>query len=504
MSRACHLLFSIFPNDISWKVAVMHAAHGLHVCFLLGPDSRPPDAVVVPVNLPVRLKQPSHPGEGARLWLSSIWLRRRSARTQHGAAAHASRQDMRAAMRPFVPSIRVCVVQPVLPHYRQAVFNRLGAIEGVSLSIWAGATSPGSPPTANPGSRPAYHFELSPTAAVGPLLWQPAQWRAVRAGAFDVVVLSWNIRYIHLIPALLRARAFGVPVVLWGHGQSPRDTTLRRWVRRRTARLASVSCLYAGIAAARLVAEGAHAAKVIVAPNALDQAPIRGAAEWWTSRPEALEEFRLSNGINSRELVLSVCRLNEGRDLDVLFCAMKSLQQARPKLQAIVIGDGPDRERLEHSVRERGLAGSVRFVGALYEERYLAPWFLSAALVACPGSVGLGILHAFGYALPVVASDDLNRHSPEIEYLVDGVNGLLYRDREPASLASRIVQLLSSPSQAQVLSEGALRTVSEGAGTLDAMVGGLALAIRTAASPKGLSPVVRQATEPPDPPTSQR
>jgi glycosyltransferase involved in cell wall biosynthesis len=73
-----------------------------------------------------------------------------------------------------------------------------------------------------------------------------------------------------------------------------------------------------------------------------------------------------------------------------------------------------------------------------------------------PGLVGLTILEAFAAGLPVVTADFRN-HSPEIEYLVPGVNGVITAaDRE--SYASAVVNLLDDDALRASLREGALAT----------------------------------------------
>ncbi len=63
------------------------------------------------------------------------------------------------------------------------------------------------------------------------------------------------------------------------------------------------------------------------------------------------------------DFVLSVNRLDRAKRIDLLLGAAVS----DPSLEAVIVGDGPDRDRLEALARQRGLDGRVRFAGRVSE-----------------------------------------------------------------------------------------------------------------------------------------
>jgi glycosyltransferase involved in cell wall biosynthesis len=59
-----------------------------------------------------------------------------------------------------------------------------------------------------------------------------------------------------------------------------------------------------------------------------------------------------------------------------------------------------------------------------------------------PGLVGLNVVDGFALGLPTVTTD-IDWHSPEIEYLEDGINGLVvHGDPTPDEYAEAVVNLL--------------------------------------------------------------
>ena len=71
-----------------------------------------------------------------------------------------------------------------------------------------------------------------------------------------------------------------------------------------------------------------------------------------------------------------------------------------------------------------------------------------------PGLVGLAVVDSFAAGCPLVTVD-LDLHSPEIEYLRDGVNGVcLPGGTGPAAYAEAVADLLDDPARLEVLREG--------------------------------------------------
>ena len=121
---------------------------------------------------------------------------------------------------------------------------------------------------------------------------------------------------------------------------------------------------------------------------------------------------------------------------------------------------------------------SVTFTGPIYDEDALAPWAMSAACFVYPAAIGLSIYHAFAYGLPVLTSDDIASHNPEIEALEPGVNGLLVRDGDPTAFADAMERVIGDPDARDRFRKAAHATIHRPGGfTIDTMAQGFADAI---------------------------
>lgn len=380
---------------------------------------------------------------------------------------------------PLPPALRVALCQPLLPAYRVPVFSQLAAHPRVQLTLFAGQAARTS---SLKGAEAPAHLTVRPAPRPGHrgLFVQPQALLGAAAGPFDVLILPWVLREVHLAPALALARARGLAVLLWGHGYSKNEAPLRRRLRNLVGRAAHGLLFYNRLAADLCAAEGFDPQRLFVAPNALDQAPIRAARSAWT--PEALRAFAAAHDLHPPEAgggtLLFSSRLEADKRAERLIDVLAILAPTRPRLRVIFIGDGPQRAALERSAAQRGLAHAVRFVGALYDEAALAPWFLSADLFTYPAAIGLSLLHAFGYGLPALTSDQLFAHNPEIEALRPGYNGLLYREGDPAHFAAQVTHVLDDPALRARLRANAQASIEGPHGyTIERMVAGFVAAI---------------------------
>jgi glycosyltransferase involved in cell wall biosynthesis len=131
----------------------------------------------------------------------------------------------------------------------------------------------------------------------------------------------------------------------------------------------------------------------------------------------------------------------------------------RTRAQLLLVGDGPDRPRVERLARRLGIADRVHVTGFVPHERVPAV-LASADLLVLPSfyeELGTVLVEAMQVGLPTVAS----RVGGIPEVVEDGVTGLLVAPRDPAALATAIDTVLSDPQLARRLGANALARAPE-------------------------------------------
>jgi glycosyltransferase involved in cell wall biosynthesis len=374
------------------------------------------------------------------------------------------------------PAIRCMLQQVALPKYKVPYYLALSRRPGMDLTVVYGTAD--LPNAEVPEGLKVVYRKL--TALPGKLWWDGEYKKLLKRGAYDAISLSWNTRQLALLPSMIKAKRNGIGVVLWGHGYSKNEGAIRSWVRKRIALLADAVVTYTPSVAKRYVEDGMPAEKVYCALNSLDQTEIQAARLRWSDDTDRLEAWKRENAIGDGPVLLFVSRLFEPNRTDLLIEAASKLRQRHPGIIVAIVGKGPDHDRLVRVTNDLGMADHVRFLGAIYSEEHLAPWFLVSKAFCYPRNIGLSILHAMGYGLPVVTCDHIPSHNPEIDALKDGENGLFYRDGDIDHLAQQLDRLCTDAALQRRLSEGALRTATEEF-TIERMADGMENALRYAA-----------------------
>ena len=264
----------------------------------------------------------------------------------------------------------------------------------------------------------------------------------------------------HLAPvAWLAARAAGAPWAVWCHG-------VEVWRPLRPMIGAALRRADLVIAPSRFTAsllERMHRVPsrcLAVVPHALP--PDLPLAETGVAEGAAAGDERLQ--------VLTVARLvpeHAYKGVDTLLAAWPLVLRSVPEAELVVVGDGPDRPRLEREAARLVPDGRVRFAGRL-DDRALAEAYTQAAVFALPARTrighgaagegfGLVFLEAAAAGLPVVAGN--GGAIPEV--VRDGETGLLVDPESPKEVAAAIVRVLRDPDLARRMGEAGRRLVQE-------------------------------------------
>lgn len=140
----------------------------------------------------------------------------------------------------------------------------------------------------------------------------------------------------------------------------------------------------------------------------------------------------------------TVCGLRPVKALDVLLDAAVILVRSVPELRVVIIGDGPDRDRLQRRIADLGLGRTVTLFGDHPEVPRLLRGFDVGVCSSNREGMPLSVLEYMEAKLPVVATNVGG--IPEM--IGDGVEGLLVAPGDPPALANAVAELLRDPERA--------------------------------------------------------
>ena len=160
--------------------------------------------------------------------------------------------------------------------------------------------------------------------------------------------------------------------------------------------------------------------------------------------------------LGDRPVIVCVSRLVPRKGQDVLLRALPAVLRSVPDAALLVVGDGPDRKRLEAIADREGVRAAVRFSGPVAWAD-LPAHYDAGQVFAMPCRTrrrgldveGLGIvyLEASATGLPVVAG----RSGGAPDAVILGETGHLVDGRDVAAVAGSIVALLRDPAAAAAM-----------------------------------------------------
>jgi phosphatidylinositol alpha-1,6-mannosyltransferase len=148
-------------------------------------------------------------------------------------------------------------------------------------------------------------------------------------------------------------------------------------------------------------------------------------------------------GLESNKVIMTVGRLasqERYKGFDEVIEVMPRLLKRFPTLKYLIVGDGPDRPRLEAKTKALGVADRVVYTGRIPESEKVAHYNLADAYVMPSFGEGFGIvlIEAAACGIPVIGS----RADGSREALLNGRLGRLVDPRNPDELVQMVASVL--------------------------------------------------------------
>ena len=173
------------------------------------------------------------------------------------------------------------------------------------------------------------------------------------------------------------------------------------------------------------------------------------------SPEEKASLFRRWSLTDNGYTLVMITRVSREKNIMEILRFLPALSRALPAVQLLIVGDGPDRKRLEQYTGKNRLSDRVRFTGMVLREevyRYYAMGdvFVSASLFEVHS---LSYLEAMACGLPLVCREDDALRG----VLEHGENGLIYRTEE--EFVRSVERILSDQGLRKRMRENALQKV---------------------------------------------
>ncbi len=320
-------------------------------------------------------------------------------------------------MSPKTDIPKVAIVPAICPLYRLYVWEKLAELKSLDVTFFLETENNIDNIKYIPLDilnekfqwkriRNSYHFRF---------LWQKGVLK-LPFSDYDMILFSGNIRCLSTWIASILARLMGKRVYFWTHGVYGKENRLSLFVKRIFLSIPNGNFFYGDLSLQKVLSWNFNKDHNHVIYNSLNYDFHKKMRESQSNENTYIDHFN-----NKNPVLLFIGRLTRIKKLEQLLLAAKKLENEGELYNIILIGDGPERERLQEISTDNNL--HTWFYGECYDENELYSLISQADLCISPGNVGLTLMHCLSYGTPVITHNDFSYQMPEAEAIDPGFNG---------------------------------------------------------------------------------
>jgi glycosyltransferase involved in cell wall biosynthesis len=140
--------------------------------------------------------------------------------------------------------------------------------------------------------------------------------------------------------------------------------------------------------------------------------------------------------------VIFVGRLMSYKNVDVLIKSIKLIKEKNPEIKSLIIGDGPDKKKLEELTRKLNLEKNIKFLGFLENDGDVYALMKSSKVFVLPSTregFGMVVIEANACGVPVITIDHKDNAARDL--IEEERNGFICQLDEK-EIAKRILRIL--------------------------------------------------------------
>lgn len=182
--------------------------------------------------------------------------------------------------------------------------------------------------------------------------------------------------------------------------------------------------------------------------------------------PDTDELFKIKKEIQSLPPVLPknnfrlihVGRLVKWKKVDMLIDALAKLKKKYQQAELIIIGSGPEENKLKEQAQMLELDDSVKFIGGVYDSKTLGQYLSASTIYVLAGMGGLSINEAMCYDKPIVCSVC---DGTEKKLVKENYNGKYFQEDNVNDLADKIDFLFSNPELIEQMGKNSRKIIED-------------------------------------------
>jgi glycosyltransferase involved in cell wall biosynthesis len=148
--------------------------------------------------------------------------------------------------------------------------------------------------------------------------------------------------------------------------------------------------------------------------------------------------------------VIFVGRLMSYKNVDVLIKSIKLIKEKNPEIKSLIIGDGPEKKKLEELTRKLNLEKNIKFLGFLENNDDVYALMKSSKVFVLPSTregFGIVVIEANACGIPVITVNHKDNAARDL--IEEGKNGFVCQLDEN-EIAKKIIRILKNNSSLEM------------------------------------------------------
>ncbi len=290
----------------------------------------------------------------------------------------------------------------------------------------------------------------------------------------DLVIIGQFNKALINYPLMVKRLFSKQKLAFWGHGttRQKRPNSINNIFKKAIMKNVDWWFAYTPGVSDFIVSRGFPKDKVTVFQNTIDTKALIE-AKGRTTQNE-LDRYKKRLDLGNGSIGIFCGSMYPEKRIKFLLDACQMIKEAIPNFEMIFLGGGEDARFVKESARDNNW---IHYIGPCFGNDKI-PYFMLADILLMPGLVGLAVLDSFALGVPIVTTD-YPYHSPEVEYIQNGINGIITKNNLE-SFTEAVKDVLSEPDKMNRLKAGC--RVSADYYTMENMVDNFTKGIKTCLS----------------------
>lgn len=334
---------------------------------------------------------------------------------------------------------KVVFIERILLQYRVDFYCRLRddlKKEGIDLNLIYGQGTPDELKRKD-AANISWAYKVNNLYLPFDIVWQPCL--SLIKDADLIIVDHANKSLIVYLLLIYRKIKLISKLAFYGHGTNMQMRSTH--IFNKFKKILSVKCdwwfCYTAGAKSSMIEMGFPNEKMTVFENAIDTSHLTKMLNTFTEEDVSIVKNELKLGAGPIGIYCGA--LYKEKRISFLIEVCDRIRKKIPTFEMIIIGSGKEKEKVENAAKSRFW---FHYIGPRFGIEKVK-YFRISDIFMIPGAVGLAILDSFALRVPIITTR-YSFHGPEIEYLENGINGIISEDSQN-SYIEEVINLLKDP-----------------------------------------------------------